>query len=97
MPFKLNAAVAVGATQLAVWLSLYQRREGNAFRPGFPNRKLITGKETKGSCMMFLVLPSHSAQIFPFLKYPAAHEPQYGPACGMKWPPRRLAQGGRGK
>ena len=47
--------------------------------------------------MMFLMLPSHSAQIFPFLKYPMAQEPQYGPACDKECPPRRLAQGGREK
>ena len=38
--------------------------------------------------MMFLMLPSHSAQIFPFLKYPMAHEPQYGPARDKECPPR---------
>ena len=68
-------------------------------RPGFPNRKRVLGKEQKAvlTYMMFLMLPSHSAQIFPFLKYPMAQEPQYGPACDKECPPRRLAQGGREK
>ena len=50
-----------------------------------------TNKRAVLTYMMFLMLPSHSAQIFPFLKYPMAQEPQYGPACDKECPPRRLA------
>ena len=63
---QFNSAVA-GSFVPHSWLFVWALVASGAERlpPGFPDRS--KEKEQQGSYMMFLVLPSHSAQIFPFL------------------------------